>query len=62
MTEQPNRNRPAYNPGGMECEKCGAIFIGADWHYYCGVCVEEVAAEEAAKRQRSNAEIVGGRK
>lgn len=45
--ETTSRDRPTSNPGGMECEKCGCIFVGAEWHQFCRVCVEEVAAEIA---------------
>ncbi len=56
MSKQPNRDRPAANPGGMVCERCSEVFLGADWHYYCGICVEIVSAEEAAFRQRGKSE------
>jgi hypothetical protein len=37
------RDRPAReNPGGCQCEKCGCVFIGEEWHTFCGVCVVEV--------------------
>ena len=58
MTQQPNRDRPARNPGGMECEKCGAIFIGEEWHVYCAVCVDEIA-RAISKQQGADAEIAG---
>lgn len=32
-------DRPAAEPGGMECEECGRIFIGAEWHALCAVCL-----------------------
>jgi hypothetical protein len=42
-------DRPAYGyPGGCECMKCGVIFVGAEHHEFCGVCIEIVAAEIAA--------------
>ncbi|CAJ2836655.1 hypothetical protein [Burkholderia pseudomallei] len=31
-------NRPSDNPGGMECSKCGCIFIGGPEHDVCAVC------------------------
>lgn len=52
MSKELNRDRPAANPGGMVCERCSEVFIGADWHSYCGICVEIVSAEESAFRQR----------
>lgn len=33
-------DRPAKNPGGMECQECGVIFIGEEWHYECAVCAK----------------------
>jgi rubrerythrin len=38
---QPKRDRPAKNPGGMECEVCGCIFIGEEWHGRCAVCAAQ---------------------
>lgn len=32
------KDRPAKNPGGVECERCGCIFIGEEWHSLCGIC------------------------
>jgi len=40
-------NRPANNPGGMECQKCQCIFIGEEWHAYCGDCQQEVDADNS---------------
>lgn len=37
----PERSRPAQEPGGQECEECGCIFIGAEWHRLCRVCCED---------------------
>lgn len=31
-------DRIAEEPGGMECEECNVIFIGAEWHRICAVC------------------------
>jgi rubrerythrin len=31
-------DRPTSEPGGMECQTCGVIFVGAEWHYDCAVC------------------------
>lgn len=31
-------NRPSANPGGMECQTCGRIFIGDESHSECGLC------------------------
>jgi len=33
-----SRDRPSKEPGGQECEKCGCIFIGEEWHDLCSVC------------------------
>lgn len=38
------RDRPAANPGGMECEECGGIFIGEEWHSRCKICDDNYAA------------------
>lgn len=38
QAQAPNRNRPAVEPGGMQCENCDEIFIGEDWHAYCALC------------------------
>ena len=47
-TEQTtNRDRPARNPGGVECTRCDCVFIGEEWHTLCRVCVELTAAEIA---------------
>lgn len=40
-----NRDRPAGEPGGCECHRCGCIFIGEEWHQFCAVCIKEVAHE-----------------
>lgn len=46
LTAEANRDRPASeNPGGCECERCGCIFIGEEWHSFCGVCINEVKRE-----------------
>lgn len=39
------RDRPAHNPGGVECAKCECVFVGEEWHTLCRVCIEEVAAD-----------------
>ena len=31
-------DRMIEDPGGMECEECGVIFIGAEYHRICAVC------------------------
>jgi hypothetical protein len=37
-------DRPAYgNPGGCECMKCGVIFVGAEHHEFCAVCIQGIA-------------------
>ena len=33
------RDRAARNPGGMECDSCGCIFIGEEWHHLCAACL-----------------------
>ena len=32
------RDRPAKNPGGMQCEACDEIFVGEPWHRFCALC------------------------
>lgn len=34
-------DRATTEPGGMQCENCYVIFVGAEWHDLCGVCVEK---------------------
>lgn len=48
----PERNRPAKNPGGMQCERCDEIFIGEEWHQFCGLCIK-IVADEIARSQRA---------
>lgn len=31
-------DRMTEEPGGMQCEECDVIFIGADYHRVCAVC------------------------
>ena len=50
MTERINRDRPAKNPGGMQCERCDEIFIGEEWHAFCAICVQKNADEIARAR------------
>jgi hypothetical protein len=38
--QAPKRDRKTDNPGGCECNECGAIFIGGEEHSLCAVCVE----------------------
>ncbi len=38
-----NRDRPARNPSGMVCGKCGKFFTGEDTHVFCAICVDEIA-------------------
>lgn len=33
-----SRDRPAKEPGGMECQSCWTIFIGEPFHDLCGRC------------------------
>lgn len=34
-------DRPAKTPGGCECECCGVIFVGEEWHILCALCDDE---------------------
>lgn len=47
------RDRPTANPGGMECEECGSIFVGDESHALCGIC----AAAPALPKGEEPAEI-----
>lgn len=40
-----SHDRPARNPGGMECMSCGVIFIGEEWHDLCRLCDGEFKLE-----------------
>ena len=31
-------DRMTAEPGGMECEECNVIFVGAEYHRICAVC------------------------
>jgi hypothetical protein len=33
------RDRAARNPGGRECDRCGCVFIGEEWHHLCAACL-----------------------
>ncbi len=50
MTDRQKRDRPASDPGGMVCDECGEVFIGAEWHAYCAICIEIVSKQNAAAR------------
>lgn len=50
MAERITRDRPAKNPGGMQCEKCDEIFIGEEWHVFCAICIQQ-AADDLAEKQ-----------
>lgn len=39
------RDRPAQEPGGVECQACGCIFIGEEWHSVCAVCLDKPGSE-----------------
>jgi len=45
-------DRPAREPGGVECGRCGCIFIGEEWHEFCALCITSVAREIAALQGR----------
>lgn len=51
MAAKPNRDRPARNPGGVVCVRCGCIFIGEEWHTLCLLCIE--AATDAIIKAQS---------
>lgn len=35
----PSRNRATDAPGGTDCQECGAVFVGSEYHAQCGVCI-----------------------
>lgn len=43
------RDRPAKNPGGMQCQDCDKIFVGEEWHAFCAICYARRVAESPAK-------------
>lgn len=47
----PSKDRPATNPGGMECMRCSVTFIGEEWHHLCGVCYRESPTPEELDRK-----------
>jgi hypothetical protein len=55
------KDRPAAEPGGCECTRCGVIFIGAEWHELCGICDAETAPSDTTEPQRcpSTGELFG---
>jgi hypothetical protein len=64
-TETTNRDRPARNPGGIECQRCKCIFVGEKWHTLCRVCMATEMAKARAGpvyqqmiRERENAKAV----
>ncbi len=50
----PERSRATDEPGGQECNDCGCIFIGAEWHSVCSVCND--AREHAQRQDQQRAE------
>jgi rubredoxin len=53
-------DRPAANPGGMQCEDCGAIFVGAEWHARCAVCEGKAQPMPAAPEptKKTDAQLI----
>ena len=49
----PGRDRIATEPGGCECEQCGCIFIGEEWHSRCAVCQDAMLSERAKRMEES---------
>lgn len=56
MTQRTQRDRHAKNPGGMDCQECGEVFIGEEWHQYCAICIEVVAKRVAVAQGRADGE------
>lgn len=48
--QEKSRDRPAANPGGVDCQQCGCIFVGEEYHRFCAVCIEAVK-ETIVKQQ-----------
>lgn len=48
MSDRAKRDRPATNPGGMQCDACDEIFIGEEWHSLCAICEEARRTADAA--------------
>lgn len=59
-TYDPSKNRPASNPGGMECMTCGDFFIGEEWHKECAVCHKRWQDALANKRELDRLERARG--
>lgn len=38
-------DRPTSEPGGMQCERCDVIFVGAEWHSFCAICAKILDGE-----------------
>lgn len=53
----PDGDRPAIEPGGVECQQCGCIFIGSEWHGLCAVCLASV--DRSAERQDAAGGLIG---
>jgi hypothetical protein len=44
----------------MECNECGEIFIGAEWHALCGICDALAKGREAVARLEEERKIPPG--
>lgn len=38
-------DRETTEPVGMQCERCDVVFVGAEWHSFCAVCVQILDGE-----------------
>ena len=49
-------DRATQDPGGMECEECNVIFIGAEYHRICAVCagINEPPAPRVVSHQNND--------
>ncbi len=52
-------DRPATSPGGMDCQECGVIFVGEEWHHLCAVCEKAKAEEERHSPPGRSAPSIG---
>lgn len=49
LNERLGVNRKTSEPGGCECQECGAIFIGGETDTICGICF--AAYEESLRKE-----------
>lgn len=52
------RDRPAETPVWRQCERCKTVYVGAEWHVFCAVCIEDVAKELRAAQRGASGDAV----